>query len=73
LMVTHECPVVAANAIYGSHHRYDNSRTSQFLQALLELHKPSIWVHGHHHVSVDHIIDGTRFVCLAELEMKEIS
>ena len=72
LMATHEPPTVAAKAIPHSHHWDDRSRTEQFHQALWEIHKPAIWVHGHHHISVDHVIDGTRFVCLAELEVKEI-
>ena len=72
MMVTHECPTTAALAIPHSHHWTDRSRTEQFLQALWELHKPELWVHGHHHISVDHVIDGTRFVCLAELEVKDL-
>jgi len=72
VMVTHECPTTAALAIPHSHHWNDRSRTEQFLQSLWELHKPELWVHGHHHVSVDHVIEGTRFVCLAELEVKEL-
>ncbi len=71
-MVTHECPTTAALAIPHSHHWEDRSRTEQFLQALWELHQPKIWVHGHHHISVDHVIEGTRFVCLAELEVKDL-
>lgn len=72
IMVTHECPTTAALAIPHSHHWTDRSRTEQFLQVLWEMHKPQIWVHGHHHITVDHIIEETRFVCLAELEVKDI-
>ena len=72
IMVTHECPTTAALAIPHSHHWTDRSRTEQFLQSLWEFHKPELWVHGHHHISVDHEIDGTRFVCLAELEIKDL-
>jgi Icc-related predicted phosphoesterase len=72
IMVTHECPITASDAIPHSHHYYDHSRTAQFLQSLWNFHKPKIWVHGHHHISVDHVIEGTRFVCLAEMEMRDI-
>lgn len=72
MMVTHESPATATERIPHSHHYYDHSRTSQFLQSLWNLHKPKIWIHGHHHISVDHVIEGTRFICLAELEMKDI-
>lgn len=72
LMVTHECPTTAALAIPHSHHWNDRDRTECFLQTLWELHKPQIWVHGHHHISVDHNIKGTRFVCLKEFEVKDL-
>lgn len=70
VMVTHDCPIEIIAHIH-SHHLYDNSRTQQFLQALFNAHKPKMWIHGHHHISFDRVINGTRFVCLAELEMKE--
>lgn len=72
IMVTHECPTTAALAIPHTHHWNDRDRTECFLQSLWEIHKPAIWVHGHHHISVDHVIEGTRFVCLAELEIKDL-
>lgn len=72
VMVTHDAPLTAVHAIHNSHHRYDSSRTQQFLQSLWNFHKPKLWVHGHHHISVDHVIEGTRFVCLAELEMRDL-
>lgn len=48
------------------------SRTSQGLQSLLDLHRPELWVFGHHHKSITKAIDGTTFRCLAELETMEI-
>lgn len=72
IMVTHEAPISAIAQIPHTHHFGDNSRTQQFLQSLWNSHKPQIWVHGHHHISVDHVLDGTRFICLAELEMKDV-
>lgn len=72
VMVTHECPISAITLIPHTHHFTDNSRTSQFLESLWNIHKPKLWVHGHHHISSDKILEGTRFVCLAELEMKEL-
>lgn len=71
VMVTHDCPL-SVNIQIHTHHYYDNSRTQQGLQALFDVHQPEIWVHGHHHISMDHVINGTRFICLAELEIKEI-
>jgi hypothetical protein len=73
LMITHEAPTVAVERIPHSHHwKFEPSRTQQFLQSLWNFHRPQVWIHGHHHISVDHVLDGTRFICLAELEIKDI-
>lgn len=71
-MITHDCPK-SLYPILHTHHWNDPSRTAPALQAMLELHRPKVWVLGHHHKSFDQVIDGTRFVCLAELEVKEIT
>lgn len=71
-MVTHDAPISAIAQIPHTFHFKDNSRTQQFLQSLWNEHKPTLWIHGHHHISVDHVIDGTRFVCLDELEVKDL-
>ena len=71
-MVTHDCPR-SLYAMLHTHHFNDPSRTSPALEAMFEIHRPKVWVFGHHHVSFDQIVDGTRFICLAELEVKEIN
>lgn len=71
VMITHDAPVSAVRRIHHSHHAFDDTRTQQALQAMFELHQPDLWVHGHHHVSFEQKLEGTRFVCLAELELKE--
>ena len=71
-MVTHDAPITAIAQIHNTHHLYDNSRTQQFLQSLWNEHKPKLWIFGHHHRSFDQVIEGTRFVCLAELEVKDL-
>lgn len=71
-MVTHDCPITVIKYLH-SHHLFDNSRTQQALEAMWHVHKPTVWVFGHHHMSFDQVIDGTRFVCLNELEVKEIN
>jgi len=71
MMVTHNCPDCIVPYIH-THHYGFTSRTGQLFDRLFEEHKPQIWVHGHHHISVDHEVLGTRFVCLAELEHKVI-
>lgn len=64
-VLTHDCPEIARNNLFDI---WQPTRTSQALQTMWEIHHPRLWVFGHHHRSVDVTIDGTRFVCLNELE-----
>jgi len=65
LMITHDCPQIVRQHLFGI---TDKSMTSNGLQMMFENHQPDLWVFGHHHKSKDVVINGTRFVCLAELE-----
>lgn len=49
-----------------------NTRTSQVLQQMFDVHKPEYWVFGHYHVDSAFEIEGCKFQCLPELEYKEI-
>ena len=72
IMVTHDCP---RSIYYHLHERVfetPDDATSRNLQYFFESHKPELWIFGHHHLSFDKVIDGTRFVCLDELETMEI-
>lgn len=86
VMITHDCPREAGDAIYyggrswGSIERssYDKleSRSEQAFQSMWSAHAPDLWVFGHWHHSFDHVLHGgrdkgTRFVCLAELEYRD--
>jgi uncharacterized protein YjeT (DUF2065 family) len=79
IMVTHDCPEQIALALVqklllpGVHKLDFPSRTRQAFQSMFELHKPKLWIFGHWHLSFDQVIDGTRFVCLAELECRDLS
>lgn len=70
VMVTHDCPIVMVQEMH-SHHMFDNSKTQQFMQSLWNMHKPKLWIFGHHHHPFDMEIEGTRFVCLEELRVRE--
>lgn len=78
VMVTHDCPEELAAVMVnlgGNGNKLDprwSSRTRQAFQAMLDMNRPRLWVFGHWHISFDQTIDGTRFVCLAELEGKEL-
>lgn len=80
IMVTHDCPEEIAQRIL---HKLTvpsvkldprhSSRTRQAFSAMLTFHRPKLWVFGHWHISFDETIEGTRFVCLAELECRDLS
>lgn len=67
IVATHEAPISASRILH-SHHTYDDSRTSQALQAMFEIHQPHLWIHAHHHINAENLIGRTRFVSLSELD-----
>lgn len=70
IMFSHTCPSSVKKQLFG----YDeSSRTEQALQVMFELHQPEIHFFGHFHSSRDEVINGTRFICLAELETYELN
>ena len=70
IVISHDAPQVACRDMFGIE---NESSTSKFLQALFEIHKPEAWYFGHHHISKTQEIEGTRFQCLAELELVTIN
>jgi hypothetical protein len=72
IMVSHECPESVADvmmALSGRRKLDWPSRTRQAFEAMWRgYHKPALWIFGHWHHSFDHVIEGTRFICLAELQ-----
>jgi predicted phosphodiesterase len=83
LVVSHECPAFLVSDYpylrqgdiweYSSK-PYQPSRTAQALEKAWKDTdvKPKVWVFGHHHVAMDEIIDGTRFICVPELGTVEL-
>lgn len=75
VMVTHDCPEEIASVMcaHSGRKKLDwPSRTRDALQAMLCMHSPKLWVFGHWHFSFDATANGTRFVCLAELECRDL-
>lgn len=71
IMITHDCPFDIMLELFNYSRTFPNS-TQTMLQEMWNIHKPKLWVFGHHHASRDVVIDGCRCVCLAELEAKDI-
>jgi len=68
-IVTHECPVSVIDFV--STMPPDAgilpSFTAKLLEAMLDYHRPKLWIFGHHHKFTDITIQETRFICLPEL------
>ena len=69
-MFSHTCPSSVKKQLFGYN---ESSRTEQALQVMFEQHQPEIHFFGHFHSSRDEIINGTRFICLAELQSYELN
>ena len=65
IMITHDCPQEVRQHLFYIH---EKSITTNGLQVMFEQHQPDLWIFGHHHKSENEVINGTRFICLAELE-----
>jgi predicted phosphodiesterase len=74
IMVTHDCPSSVADNIFADDMRYGkfNSKTGSALASMFANHKPNKWIFGHWHKSKNEVIDGTNFICLAELETMKL-
>lgn len=53
--------------------RVINSTTDWALDELWRIHKPTLWVFGHFHVSRKIELEGTKFICLNELETLDLN
>lgn len=62
-VATHTCPD-SIFSLVSSVGKPSKTRTGTTLEAMLQVHRPKMWVFGHHHVAFDREIDGTRFVCV---------
>jgi predicted phosphodiesterase len=84
IVVTHETPEAIGRILMsrlslvgdfyysGNTGVYIQSRTSQILQQMFDIHKPEVWVFGHYHIDETIPFQGTQFHCLNELSVKEI-
>jgi predicted phosphodiesterase len=74
IVVTHTCPENLSPAFLDPRkgHRVYYSRTGWMLEELFNIHKPELWVFGHYHVSRTVEEQGTKFICLNELETLDV-
>jgi len=70
IIISHECPECVSKIIIEPNNQFMKTATSSLAQQMYTIHKPDLWIFGHHHKSFDETIGGTRFICLNELESK---
>jgi hypothetical protein len=83
IMVTHDCPEEVASIVLTRIPRVRSdgpvipSRTRLAMQEMWAMHQPELWIFAHYHISFDNVLNGgreagTRFICLAELEHRDV-
>lgn len=64
-LVTHDGPSCAieglVNPFWGG---IIPTSTGRLLDEMFKIHKPELWIFGHHHLHLDKIIENVRFICL---------
>lgn len=69
IVVSHECPQIVREEVFKFK---DSTKTSNFMNVLLDIHKPRLWVFGHYHRSINKSINGCKFRCLNMLEVLKV-
>lgn len=78
IMITHDCPTLAAYYMFIKEGKtlggktLHLTRTGEALQQMFEIHQPDFWFFGHWHHSLAKKINGTKFVCLDELDFIDV-
>lgn len=72
IMITHTFPINIPRDHFGKRIFGEGCRTELALERMFDIHKPKLWIGGHWHLSADTVVDGTRFICLNELEYIDI-
>lgn len=76
IMISHDAPTRIARFVCQETSRgeaeFVSSRTSDFLETLLETHRPKLWLFGHYHHDWEYAEFGTHFRCVGELSFVDI-
>jgi hypothetical protein len=81
IVLSHDAPTHVARLAWqharrcsppNSRARYSATRTTDFLERLLDQHQPRVWLFGHHHHDWRHRESGSLFVCVGELSYVDI-
>ena len=72
IMITHTAPINIPGGPMGIKIFGSGARTEHALQEMLDAHRPKLWIFGHWHKNFDQVVDGTRFICLNELDFIDL-
>lgn len=78
VMITHDCPQIISWEMFVSRgtawagKKQYKTRTAQAFQSMWEYHQPEFHFFGHWHETRELTLNGTRFVCLGELDTVNI-
>ena len=72
VVVSHTAPKSVIPKLFDSFYKEKFSITEQAFDSIFDIVKPKLWIFGHFHKSADKVIDGTRFICLNELEFIDL-
>ena len=65
IVVAHECPLVVKNFVVTNTLKFDiDSDTEKLLQNMIDIHRPDVFIFGHHHQRIEMNVDGTEYICL---------
>jgi hypothetical protein len=75
IVLSHGCPssITELVTVGNRYHMLRPSVTSVALQRMLDVHRPNLWIFGHHHRSFEIEIEGTVFRGLNELETFDVT
>jgi len=68
IVLTHDGPEDVIPYMFPWYRKEFPSRTREALGSMFAIHQPELWVFGHWHTSHTYHANGTKFVCLKELE-----
>lgn len=72
IVISHGCPAEVIPFFITNPGKVNPSRTAQMLDAMFQVHRPKLWVFGHHHKSETLTVGDCVFRCLNELETMDI-
>jgi len=75
LILSHDCPqsIIPYITQGSSFSKSQSSATNKGLQFCLDIHRPRLWIFGHHHVTRAFYDGYTVFACLKELDYIDIN